>query len=299
VLPPFLYGPAHAYGVPFTGSGTTLSVSKMTRNDIVRFHEQWFKPNHATLIIVGDTTLAEIQPKLEALFAAWKPGAVPEKNIATVPKPPRPVVYLIDKPGALQSVILTGALAPPPMASTEPTYQTMNNVFGGSFSSRLNMNLREDKHWAYGAGAFIDEARFERPYIGYAPVQTDKTKESLAEIQKEIANIIGPKPISNEELDRAKTQEVLELPGSRETIRSVGNAISELLELHFPDDYYQTFVTKVEALRTADVNDAAKSLIEPQHTIWVVVGDRAKIEAGIRELNIGEIKLVDADGKPL
>jgi zinc protease len=295
VLPPFLYGPAHAYGVPFTGSGTTLSVSKMTRNDIVRFHEQWFKPNHATLIIVGDTTLAEIQPKLEALFAAWKPGAVPEKNIATVPKPPRPVVYLIDKPGALQSVILTGALAPPPMASTEPTYQTMNNVFGGSFSSRLNMNLREDKHWAYGAGAFIDEARFERPYIGYAPVQTDKTKESLAEI----ANIIGPKPISNEELDRAKTQEVLELPGSRETIRSVGNAISELLELHFPDDYYQTFVTKVEALRTADVNDAAKSLIEPQHTIWVVVGDRAKIEAGIRELNIGEIKLVDADGKPL
>jgi zinc protease len=299
VLPPFLYGSNNAYGVPFTGSGTALSVSKMTRADIVRFHEQWFKPNNATLIIVGDTTLAEIQPKLEALFAAWKPGPVPEKKVASAPKPARPVVYLIDKPGALQSMILTGALAPAPSASTEPIYQTMNSVFGGTFSSRLNMNLREDKHWAYGAGAFIEDARFQRPYIGYAPVQTDKTKESLLEIQKEVANITGAKPISDAELTRAKTEEVLELPGSRETMRSVGYAIQQVLEFHFPDDYYETFAKNVQALRTPDVNDAAKSLIEPEHTIWVIVGDRAKIESGIRELNIGEIKVIDADGKPL
>jgi zinc protease len=299
VLPPFLYGPSHAYGIPLTGSGTAPSVSKMTRDDIVRFHNQWFKPNNATLIIVGDTTLAEIKPKLEALFAAWKPGSVPQKNILPAPKPTQPVVYLIDKPGALQSLILTGALAPAPVASIEPAYQIMNDVFGGTFSSRLNMNLREDKHWAYGAGAFLVNARFQRPYVGYAPVQTDKTKESLAEIHKEIANITGAKPISEEELRAAKNQEILKLPGSRETMRSVGGAISELLEFHFPDDYYQTFGKKVEALRTSDVNDAAKSLIEPQHTIWVVVGDRAKIEAGIRELNIGEIKIVDADGHSL
>jgi zinc protease len=185
------------------------------------------------------------------------------------------------------------------VASIEPTYQTMNSVFGGSFSSRLNMNLREDKHWAYGAGAFIWGASHQRPYIVYAPVQTDKTKESLVEIQKEVANITGAKPISEAELGRAKNQEVLELPGSRETMMSVGYAIADLLEYHFPDDYYETFVKKVEALRTSDVNDAAKSLIDPQHTIWVIVGDRAKIEAGIRELKIGEIKVVDADGKPL
>jgi zinc protease len=299
VLPPFLYGSTHAYGIPLTGSGTAPSVSKMTRDDIVRFHGQWFKPNNATLIVVGDTTLAELQPKLEALFAVWKPGPVPEKNIAPAPKPARPIVYLIDKPGASQSMILTGALAPPPVASIQPTYQTMNDVFGGVFGSRLNMNLREDKHWAYGAGAFIWGARSQRPYIVYAPVQTDKTKESLTEIQKEVAGITGAKPISEDELVKAKNQEVLKLPGSRETSWSVGYAIADLLQFRFPDDYDETFVKKVEALRTSDVNDAAKSLIEPQHTIWVVVGDRAKIEAGIRELNIGEIKVVDADGKPL
>ena len=299
VLPPFLYGSSHAYGIPFTGSGMAQSVQKMTRDDVVHFHEKWFKPNNATLIVVGDTTLAEIQPKLEALFAGWKPGAVPEKNIATAAKPGKPVVYLIDKPGALQSMILTGALAPAPVASIEPTYQIMNSVYGGTFSSRLNMNLREDKHWAYGAGAFLWGARFQRPYIGWAPVQTDKTKESLAELQKEIANIRGAKPISEEELGLAKSQEVLKLPGSRETLQAVGGGISDLLEFRFPDDYYQTFGKKVEALRTSDVNDAAKSLIEPEHTIWVIVGDRAKIEAGVRELNIGEIKVVDADGKPI
>jgi zinc protease len=271
----------------------------MTRDDIMRFHDHWFKPNNATLIVVGDTTLAEIRPKLEELFAAWKPGRVPEKNIASAPKPVRPLVYLIDKPGASQSMILTGALAPAPVASIQPTYQTMNDVFGGTFSSRLNMNLREDKHWAYGAGSFIVGARSQRPYIVYAPVETDKTKESLAEIQKEVAGIIGAKPISGDELTQAKAQEVLKLPGSRETMWSVGYGIAELLALRFPDDYDETFVKKVDALRTSDVNDAAKSLIEPQHTIWVVVGDRAKIEAGLRELNIGEIKIVDADGKPL
>ena len=299
VLPPMLYGSGNAYGVPFTGSGTAASVSKITREDLVRFHDAWFKPNNATLVIVGDTTLAEIQPKLEALFASWKAGTVPQKHITEAPQPAQPIVYLIDKPGALQSVILTGSIAPAPKASTEPTYETMNNVFGGTFGSRLNMNLREDKHWSYGAEAILLGTRFQRPYVLFAPVQTDKTKESLEEIRKEIANITGAKPISEEELAKSKSQEVLELPGSRETIQSVGGSIEDLIRFHFPDDYYQTFVKKVEDLRTADVNDAAKTLIQPEHTIWVIVGDRAKIEAGVRELNIGQIKLIDADGKML
>jgi zinc protease len=299
VLPPFLYGANHAYGIPFTGSGTSSSVSKMTRQDVVRFHSQWFKPNNATLVIVGDTTLAEMKPKLETLFASWTQGAVPVKTITSSPEPSQPVVYLIDKPGAAQSMILTGTLAPAPVASIEPTYQTMNNVYGGAFSSRLNINLREEKHWSYGAQARIFNARFQRPYIAFAPVQTDKTKESLAEIEKEIANISGAKPISEQELQTAKSEQILRLPGSRETMVSVLNAIASHHELRFPDDYDEAFIEKVESLRTSDVNDAAKSLIDPRHTIWVVVGDRAKIEAGIRELNIGEIKIIDADGRPL
>jgi zinc protease len=298
VMPPLLYGVDNAYGVPFTGSGTTTSVAKITREDLVKFHQAWFKPNNTTLIIVGDTTLAEIKPKLEQYFGAWKSGTVPVKEVKPVSRPTQPVVFLIDKPGALQSIILTGTVAPAPVAGIEPTYETMNAIYGGSFGSRLNMNLREDKHWSYGAGSILFDARHQRPYLAYAPVQTDKTKESLIEIQKELSGIAGSKPITEAELQKAQSQEVLELPGSRETMQSVGNSVRDLLKFNFPDDYYQTYVKKVESLRTADVNDAAKSLISPQNTVWVIVGDRAKIEQGVRDLNIGEVKLIDADGNP-
>ncbi len=299
VMPPILFGKDSPYGVPFSGSGTTDSVQKITRDDLVRFHDRWFKPNNATLVVVGDTTLAEIQPKLEALFATWKAGDVPVKKAVDVAKPKQPVVYLIDRPGSLQSVILTGTLAPVARANIEPTYETMNDIYGGSFSGRLNMNLREDKHYSYGAQSVILATRGERPYVSIAPVQTDKTKESLAELDKEIKGIDGPKPITQGELDRAKSQEILELPGSRETAQAVGSSILQLLKLRFPDDYFQTYDKKVEALRTADVNDAAKSLIDPNAMVWVIVGDRSKIERGIRDLNLGDIKLIDADGKAL
>ena len=299
VMPPILYGAGNAYGVPFTGSGTSDSVSKITREDLEKFHQTWFKPNNATLIIVGDTTLVEIKPKLEQYFGSWKSGTVPVKDVKPVTRPSQPVVYLIDKPDALQSVILTGTIAPAPVDSIEPTYQTMNDIYGGAFGSRLNMNLREDKHWSYGAQAVLLGARHQRPYVVFAPVQTDKTKESLAEMQKELNGIAGAKPITEAELAKAQNQEVLELPGSRETMQEVGGSIQELLKFNFPDDYYQTYVKKVESLRTADVNDAAKSLISPQGTVWVIVGDRSKIEQGVRDLNIGQVKLIDADGKPL
>jgi len=299
VMPPILYGAENAYGVPFTGSGTTESVSKITQKDLVTFHQTWFKPNNATLIIVGDTTLAEIKPKLEQYFAGWKPGAVPVKEVKSVTRPSKPVVYLIDKPGALQSYILTGTIAPAPVASIEPTYDTMIDIYGGAFGSRLNMNLREDKHWSYGTRALLVDARHQRPYLAIAPVQTDKTKESLVEMQKELTGIAGSKPITAVELETAQNQEILELPGSRETMQSVGSSIQKLLKFNFPDDYYQTYGKKVESLRPADVNDAAKSLVSPQDTVWVIVGDRSKIEQGVRDLNIGEVKLIDADGKPL
>ncbi len=299
VLPPILFGQDHPYGVPFSGSGTTDSVQKISRGDMVRFHERWFKPNNATLVVVGDTTLAEIQPKLEALFAAWKPGETPVKKVENVARPKQPVVYLIDRPGSLQSVIMTGTLTPAARANIEPAYQTMNDIYGGSFTGRLNMNLREDKHYSYGVQSTILATRSERPYLSFAPVQTDKTKESLVELEKEMKGIAGAKPIGEDELGRAKSQEVLELPGSRETAQSVGSSILQILKLRFPDDYFQTYGKKVEALRTADVNDAAKSLIDPNAMVWVIVGDRAKIEQGIRDLKIGDIKLIDADGKAL
>jgi zinc protease len=298
VMPPVLYGHDHAYGVPLTGSGTKETVSNLTRDDVEKFHKTWFLPNNSTLIVVGDTTMAEIKPKLEKLFANWKPGEAPKKNLARVETRQKPQLYLIDKPGAAQSLIIAGSIAPEPNATQEIPFETMNNALGGTFGARINMNLREEKHWSYGARTILYGARGQRPYFAYASVQSDKTKESVAEIQKEFRDVVDQRPITDQELERVKTQQILELAGSRETMTAIGGAIGELLEFRLPDDYWDTYADKVQALRAAEIHDAAKSLIRPEAMVWIVVGDRSKIEDGLRSLNLGEIQHIDADGNP-
>jgi zinc protease len=299
VFPRLLYGPGHAYGSALTGSGTAASVQKITRDDLVKFHETWYRPNHSTLVVVGDTTLAEITPKLEKLFGGWKPGEVPTKNVAPVQLPFKPVVYLVDKPGASQSLILAGHPAVPPDTPQEIAIQAMNDDIGGTFSSRLNMDLREDKHWAYGAYSFLVGARAQRPFLIFAPVQTDKTKEALAEVNKDLRAFLTDRPVTSQELAQIQANETLSLPGSRETLNSVGSSITDLIQFRWPDDYYDTMAGKIRALKTSDLDEATKQVIHPDNLVWVVVGDRAKIEAGIRELGIGEIRYIDADGNPV
>jgi zinc protease len=298
VFPPILYGSEHAYGTAFTGSGTVKSVTALKRGDVEEFHRRWFRPNNTTLVIAGDTTLEEIKPKLEALFGHWKREAVPAKYVPVAPLPQKPAVYLLDKPGALQSVILTGTLAPAPDASEEPVLEALNNVFGGSFGARLNMNLREEKHWTYGAGSLVVGARAQRPFLTHTSVQTDKTKEAMAEIRREMEDLMGPRPASAAEVEKVKTQTILELPGSMETLNALGGMIIDLLQYRLPDNYYQTYVGQVKAIGAAEVNRAAPKLLDSTKTVWVVVGDRSKIEAEIRALDFGEIRFVDADGRP-
>jgi zinc protease len=295
VLPGLIYGKGHAYSEPWTGSGTAASVSDLAREDMAKFHAAWFKPNHATLIVVGDTTLGEIRPKLEKLFSAWTPGETPQKNVATVPLAERSVVYLIDRPGAQQSLIVAGNVAPPKNNPTEVSIESMNNILGGDFGARLNMNLREDKHWAYGASTLLVSARGQRPFLAYAAVQTDKTKESMTEITKELRGILGEHPATDAELARVKASETLRLPGSRETIDRVMNSIEDLVQYDLPEDYYQTYAGKVRALTLADIEKSAREVVQPNHLIWVVVGDRAKIEAGIRELGLGEVRVLNPE----
>jgi len=297
VLPALLYGAGHPYGNPLTGSGTKESVAKLTREDLVKFHDTWLAPNNSTLIVVGDTTLNEVTPKLEKLFAGWKSGSVPAKNVKTVPVAAKSAVYLIDKPGALQSVIIAGVVAPPRANPREIAIEAMNDSLGGMFGSRLNMNLREDKHWSYGTGTRLRDARSQRPFYAVAPVQTDKTKESLVEMNKEFRGIVGDHPVSAGELAKIQANETLKLPGSRETLGALGQSIVDLVQFGLPDDYYDTYAGKVRALKTSDVNEAAREVVRPDNLIWIVVGDRAKIEAGVRELNLGEFGLMDTDGK--
>jgi zinc protease len=299
VVPGLIYGADHPYAVPFTGTGTEASVGKMTREDLAKFHETFFKPNNATLLIVGDTSIAEMKPKLEKLFATWKPGDVPHRDKPEVAEPAKPVVYLIDKPGAAQSVIIGAQLAPPRNSPDSLDLQLVNDIFGGKFSSRINMNLREDKHWSYGVFATLPAARAQRPYISISQVQTDKTKESIVELVKEYNGIVSDKPITAEELTDEQTNATLGLPGTFETVQQVSGAFSTILQYGLPEDYFNTFTQKALALTPDGAEAIAKKYIQPSHLVWLVVGDMSKVEGGIRDLNLGEVHKIDADGNPV
>jgi len=296
VIPGLIYGKQHAYGLPLSGSGNEQSVLRITRDDLVKYHQSWFKPNNATLLVVGDTTLAEVVPQLEKAFGGWKAGDVPKKNIAQVAQPEKTSVYLMDKPGAQQSTIYAVQLAPPRNAPEAVQLGVVNNIFGGNFGSRINMNLREDKHWSYGVRSSVLPARSQGLYLSTSPVQADKTKEALQELVREYGDIAGAKPITEAELKEAQDNSTLSLPGSFETASQLGGAYSTILQYQLPEDYYNTFTNKITAMTPADANALARRVIEPGKLVWVVVGDVKKIEAGVRELNLGEVRKVDADG---
>ena len=299
VFPVLLYGKEHAYGIPFTGSGYEDGAEKLKRDDFVAFHKTWFKPNHATLVVSGDTSMAELRPKLEAVFSDWKPGDTPAKKVANVAGPKKTTIYLMDRPGSIQSVLLAGRLIQPTSNPDEAAFQSLNYVLGGAFTSRLNMNLREDKHWTYGAGMFAPDAKGQRPYIAYAPVQTDKTKEALQEIRKELTEAKTTRPVNDAELADAKNGQILALAGEWETAAAVTAALSKMVRFGLPPDWYRTWPAKVRALTPAAIAREAGKSLDAENMVWIVVGDRAKIEPGIRELGWGDVKMLDADGNPI
>ncbi|NNG24775.1 M16 family metallopeptidase [Telluria aromaticivorans] len=299
VLPNLLYGKDHVYARPFTGTGTEEAVKRMTRDDLANYHATWFKPNNATLLVVGDTTLAEIKPLLEKSFAGWKAGEVPKKVLANVAPKEKSVVYLVDRPGALQSVIVGAQLAPPRNSPEALPLEIVNDVFGGTFSSRINMNLREDKHWSYGVSSQLSPAIGQRPFMSVSPVQTDKTREAMQELVSEYRNIAGGKPITAEELKGALDNNTLGLPGSFETAGQLTNAYTNIVQYGLGDDYYNTFTEKALSLTPQQANALAARSFTPDRLVWVVVGDLSKIESGIRALNIGEVRKIDVDGNPV
>lgn len=296
VFPPLLYGRDHPYGNSFTGSGTEETVASLTHEDLIRFYRTWFKPNNATLLVVGDTTLSEIVSKLSKHFQDWEAGPVPAKSIPQVAQRSQSAVYLVHRPGAVQSMIFAIQVAPPANNPDEIAIETMNHILGGTFTSRVNMNLREDKGWSYGARTSLFDARGQRPFIVRAPVQTDRTQESMVEIVKELRGIVAERPPTEEEFVKIRENRVLRLPGSWETISEVGDSLEDLIRLGLPDDYYETYPQKLSDLKLAEVSLAARRFINVDHLLWVVVGDLSRIEEGIRELDLGEIHHVDADG---
>ncbi len=293
VLPPVMYGDGHAYGVPFTGSGTVASITSLTRDDLVKFQQAWLRPDNVTIFVTGDATMAEIKPALERAFGDWRAPAAarPAKNIAEVSRPAKGRVIIVDKPGSPQSLILAGHVAPPTGAPNNIALTAMNDIVGGQFTARVNMNLREDKGWAYGAYTFFQDARGQRPYLVYAPVQTDKTKESLAELLKELNSFKTTKPATAEELKRTIDNNTRSLPGSFETSGDILGSLTNSNRFGRPWNYPETLKGQYEALSLADIKAAAAEVVHPDSLVWVIVGDRAKIEAGVAALGLGPIEV--------
>lgn len=300
-LPPLLYGDGHAYGIPYTGSGTEAAIEGLTRDDLVKFHTDWIRPDNATVFVVGDITMDEALPALNKAFGDWSApaSAIPSKNIAEVALPEKGRVIIMDKPGSPQSLILGGHLFPSTGDEAYLTQEMMNSILGGEFTARVNMNLREDKGWAYGAYTFTTDARGQRMWLVYAPVQTDKTKESLAELGKEFSDYLGGRPASQEELDRMVKNQTNSLPGQFETSGSVLGSLLSNQRFGRSNDYVPSLKEKYQALNIDAIKAEANENIMPGKILWLVVGDRTQIEEGIRSLNLGDVEVWDQNGNKL
>ncbi len=300
-LPPLLYGDDHSYGIPYTGSGTAESIGSLTRDDLVKFHSDWIRPDNATIFMVGDITLDEAKTALDKALGSWKApeSAIPQKDISTVSLPEKGRVIIMDKPGSPQSLILAGHLFPSTGDEDYLTLEMANDIIGGEFTSRVNMNLREDKHWAYGAYTFTTDARGQRMWLVYAPVQSDKTKESLAELEREFTEYLGDKPGTQEELDTFVASSVNSLPGQYETSGSVLSSLLSNNRFGRGNEYVPSLKAQYNALNVEDVMAEAKANIHPEKLTWLIVGDREQIEAGIRELGLGEIEVWNKDGEKI
>ena len=308
VFPKLLYGDSHPYGRP--NDGTPKSVKGLTRDDVVSLYRTLFVPNNSALIVVGDTTPDAIIPVLESALKDWKPGS---PVMTTLPEPPpsKPVtVYLIDKPGSAQSILTVGQVGVPRNTPDYFPLTIMNAILGGQFSSRINLNLREDKGYTYGARSSFTFAKGPGPFEAGAPVKTEDTKAALVELIKELTDITGPRPATDTEVAFAKDRLIKGFPSRFESIAGgggrrggggggLGGTLAELVLYDLPSDYFTTYRDKVEAVTADDVHRVARKYLDPGRMAILIVGDRASVEPAIKSLPFAKvINLLDTDGQP-
>ena len=296
LFPRLLYGDGHPYARSFTGSGTPETVARISRADLEGFHRTWFRPGHATLVVAGDVSLAEIAPKLETFLGSWPPGEAPGKPLESGAAGAAPGVYLIDRPGAQQSLIVAGHLAPPKSDPRDVAFDAFNQLLGGSFSGRINMNLREDKHWSYGAYSLLFDARGERPFLVYAPVQTDRTAQAMAEIRRELEAVRERRPPPPRSSQAPRTRPRSPCPGVGKPPRRWPRTSPSRCASGCPTTTGAATPIACAPSISAQVTAAGRALIAPKRLVWLVVGDRAAIEPGIRALGLGELRTLSEDG---
>ncbi|MEI6642498.1 MAG: pitrilysin family protein [Novosphingobium sp.] len=296
VLYPAIYGPAHPYGYAPSGTGEAAVVSKLTREDLAAYHARWLRPDRATIYVVGDTTLADVVPLLEKSFGDWAANrmAPPVKDFSAPIPAPSPRIVLVDRPGSPQSMILAGTVLNARGIDDTVTLRTANDVLGGDFLSRLNLNLRETKGWSYGVASLINDRAERLIFMVYAPVQTDKTGPSITELRGEMARYLGPKGTTAEEAALATQGNARELPGAFETSGAVLDGIAKIETYKRPDTWYETLPERYRTMTPAELDAAARTAIDPAKLVWVVVGDAAKVKPQLDGLGL-PVEVVKAE----
>ena len=293
VFPKIVFGEKHRYGT--SAGGTATALKTLTIDDLRNFHRGYYRPESSTLLVVGDVTAASVLPILERQFGTWK-GVAEGLSITPVPTAPQLTkrqIYIIDKPGAAQSQIRIGYVGVPRSTPDYATLQVLNTILGGSFTSRLNQNLRETHGYTYGASSTFDERLSPGPFFAPAGVQTDKTAEALKEFFNEFSGIL--KPIPGEELDKAKNYVALGFPAEFESTSDLAQKMEEQVVHGLPDEYFPSFVRSIVQTTGTGVEKAAARYVQPDKFAVVIVGDRKLIEPGIRALNLGPIEVLTVD----
>jgi zinc protease len=294
-FPAIIYGTAHPYGL--ASIGTETSVKSLSTFDLQSYYETNFKPNNSTLIIVGDVNPEQIEQKIIARFGSWQRGTIPQLTYGKPPKSAATTIYLIDKPGAPQSSFRIGSVGVPRSTQDYFALTVMNTILGGSFTSRLNQNLRETRGYTYGAGSRFDMRRAAGPFMASAEIVAAKTDSALFEFMKELNGIRQTVP--PEELSRAKRYLQLQLPGNFETTQQIAAALVPVALYGLPLDYYNNYVQRIEGVTQADVARVAQQYINPGGLAIVIVGDRKSIEAGLKSANIGPVEIRGISGQPV
>lgn len=290
-----LYGSEHPYGTSM--SGTQKSVEGLSVADLKAYYTSEFRPNNATLIVVGDVRPADIERRVNALFGSWQRGPIQQRTFSNPPSANQTTVYLIDKPGAAQSSFRIGSVGVPRSTKDFFAFSVLNTILGGSFTSRLNNTLREVKGYTYGAGSNFDMRKMAGPFTASSEVVAAKTDSALLVFMNELNSIRQPVPA--DEILRAKRYTQLRLPWSFETSQQIAAGLVPIVLYDLPADYFSSYVQNIEAVTQADIQRVANEYINPSTLAIVIVGDRKSIEAGLKAANVGTISIRDITGQPI
>jgi zinc protease len=296
VFPKVVYGTEHPYG----RTPNEASLKSITRDDLVSFYKSYFQPGRAIISVVGDVTPDEAKQLLDKELAAWAPGgSMPSFNYPAVSQPKGTTIFLVDKPEAAQSTFAIGEVGP---ARDTPDYyalRVMNEMLGVLFQSRLNHNIREVKGYSYGVGSGFAFGRGPGSFRAGGEIVTAKSDSALIEFMKELRDIRGQRPPSDEEMAQAKASLVQSLPANFASVSGVNGNIASIYTQGLPEDYFQQFTRAVNGVTKEDVVRVAQKYIDPEHLAIVIVGDRSKIEAPLAATKIAPIVLLDAGGNPV